>query len=63
MRKFKCLTKVKEWVKVELCGKVHHFTTFKEALTSPILGHLMTKEYYEQHYIEIKNGNTDENTP
>ena len=39
------------WVVVETPGlKAHHFNTFKEALKSPIKGHVMTNQFYTYHY-------------
>ena len=45
------LTDVKEWVIVDReTNMPHHVFTFKEALESPIKGHIMTKTYYETSY-------------
>ena len=41
----------KDWVVVEIPNLIpHYFTSFSEALTSPIKGHLMTEKYYKYHY-------------
>ena len=41
----------KGWVLVEIPNLIpHYFTSFSEALTSPIKGHLMTEKYYKYHY-------------
>jgi len=39
------------WVVVETPTlKAHHFKTFKEALKSPVKGHVMTEQFYTYHY-------------
>ena len=49
--KRKDITEQENWVVVETATtKVHHFNTFKEALKSPIKGHVMTEQYYKYHY-------------
>jgi len=48
---FKDITEQEDWVVVETATtKVHHFNTFKEALESPIKGHVMTNQFYTYHY-------------
>ena len=48
------LTDEKNWVIIDNETKMpHHVLTFKEALESPIKGHIMTKQYYDYHYKEI----------
>ena len=45
------ITEQEDWVVVETSTtKVHHFNTFKEALKSPIKGHVMTNQFYTYHY-------------
>jgi hypothetical protein len=51
----KCLTECKDWVVVEIPNLIpHYFTTFNEALSSPIKGHLMSEEYYRYHYEQFR---------
>ena len=42
----------RNWVKVSNTGEVVHFETFKEAVRSDVLGHLMSLSYYTHHYIQ-----------
>jgi hypothetical protein len=51
----KDITEQKDWVVVETPNLVpHYFTTFNEALSSPIKGHLMSEEYYRCHYEQLR---------
>ena len=51
----KCLTECRDWVVVEIPNLIpHYFTTFNEALSSPIKGHLMSEEYYRCHYEQLR---------
>jgi hypothetical protein len=51
------LKNLKNWVIVTDNGKTFYYETFDEALrmTKIIIGHLMSKEYYEFHYSKLDN--------
>ena len=51
MIKFPDIREVDEWVVVERStNKKYVFATFKEALKSPVKGHVMTNQFYTYHY-------------
>lgn len=48
------LTDIEDWVVVETPSlEPHYYKTFREALASPVKGHVMTQQYYKYHYLEL----------
>lgn len=51
MHEYPDIRGIDKWVVIEIPTlNPHYFDTFKEALNSPIKGHLMTNKFYKQCY-------------